>query len=112
MEALCNSDNHPCAKSVYECLKEQYPNLSLGTVYRNLAYFKEEGAIVSVGTVNGEERFDSNTMPHAHFICESCGNVYDIFDERLTTVCEMLDNDDFTVKRHSITLYGICKNCS
>ncbi len=56
---------HPTAEWVYQQLKPQFPDLSLGTVYRNLAAFKAEGVIDSVGVVNGLERYDGNTIPHA-----------------------------------------------
>lgn len=59
-------------------LKPDIPDLSLGTVYRNLALFREEGKAMSVATVAGQERFDGRTHPHAHFICEKCGRVDDV----------------------------------
>ena len=68
---------HPTAEWVYQQLKPQFPDLSLGTVYRNLAAFKAEGVIDSVGVVNGLERYDGNTIPHAHIVCESCGALLD-----------------------------------
>ena len=66
---------HPSADWVFAQLKPEIPDLSLGTVYRNLALFKEQGLIMSLGTVNGVERFDGNTEPHVHFICTECGKV-------------------------------------
>ena len=75
---LRQTDLHPSAEMVFNQLKPQYPDLSLGTVYRNLAMFKEQGQIMSVGTVNGVERFDGNTKPHVHFICTGCSGVSDL----------------------------------
>ena len=75
---LRETKEHPSAEMVYNHLKTEYPDLSLGTVYRNLAKFKEEGEIISVGTVNGVERFDGNTMPHVHFVCTGCEAVADL----------------------------------
>ena len=69
---------HPSAEMVYSHLKHEYPDISLGTVYRNLAMFKDKGEIISVGTVNGVERFDGNTMPHVHFVCTGCEAVSDL----------------------------------
>ena len=79
---------HPTAEWVYQQLKPEYPDLSLGTVYRNLAAFKAEGVIDSVGVVNGLERYDGNTIPHAHIVCESCGAVLDA--ERIELPEELL----------------------
>ena len=69
---------HPSAETIYADLKTQIPDLSMGTVYRNLTLFKQQGLAVSVATVKGVERFDGNTDPHVHFICSQCDAVIDL----------------------------------
>ena len=69
LSCLCSTDTHPSAEWIYHRLKPQIPDLSLATVYRNLALFQREGRIISVGVVQNLERFDANVHPHAHFIC-------------------------------------------
>ena len=71
-ELLLACYDHPSAEEIYRRLKPDYPDLSLGTVYRNLALFREEGKAMSVATVAGQERLDGRTHPHAHFVCEKC----------------------------------------
>ena len=78
LSCLRSTDVHPSADWVYAQLKPEYPDISLGTVYRNLALFKQRGLIASLGTVNGVERFDGNTEPHVHFICTRCDGVTDL----------------------------------
>jgi len=78
LACLRSTTEHPSAEWIYTRLKPEYPDLSLGTIYRNLALFKEQGLITSLGTVNGVERFDFNTAPHVHYICTCCGNVLDL----------------------------------
>ena len=73
-----STDVHPSAEWVYEKLKNDIPGLSLGTVYRNIAVFKDTGIIRSVGVYNGQERFDAVLTPHSHFICTSCFKISDI----------------------------------
>ena len=75
---LRQTDEHPSAEAVYAGLKTVMPDVSLGTVYRNLALFKEQGLIQSLGSVRGVERFDGNIEPHVHFICNDCGKVTDL----------------------------------
>jgi Fur family peroxide stress response transcriptional regulator len=70
--------SHPSAHWVYEQLKPVIPGLSLGTVYRNISLFLEEGEVISVGVVRGEERFDGRVRPHPHFVCSRCGKIIDI----------------------------------
>lgn len=113
LRAVRSTTTHPTAEWVYQTLKPDYTDLSLGTVYRNLAQFKEDGTVMSVGIVNGQERFDGNVAPHTHFVCNRCGAVLDIPDERLDP--EMLRR---IAKRHKlrvesgdILLHGICSKC-
>ena len=75
---LRQTDEHPSAEMVFNHLKQEIPDLSLGTVYRNLSMFKAQGEIISLGTVNGVERFDGNIEPHVHFICNGCHAVIDL----------------------------------
>ena len=112
LNTICSTTCHPSAKWVYNELKDDYPDLSLGTVYRNISMFKKEGTIISVANVNGEERIDGNVTPHAHFTCNECGNIYDIFNEELTAVDNVLCGEGFHIDGKSITYYGKCNKCS
>ena len=78
LEIIRGTASHPTADWIYDEVRKDIPDISLGTVYRNLAAFKDEGLIISVGVVDGRERFDANTGEHAHFICLGCGSVLDI----------------------------------
>ena len=69
LTCLQGTDTHPSAEMVHEMLQTEHPDISLATVYRNLARFKQQGLIQSVATVRGIERFDANTNPHVHIIC-------------------------------------------
>ena len=78
LDAICNSHEHPTAEMLYSALKPLIPELSLGTVYRNLGVLVQEGQIISVGHINGQERYDAVTHAHPHFVCKSCGSVTDL----------------------------------
>lgn len=78
LSCLRQTTEHPSADWVYAKLKPEIPDLALGTVYRNLTLFKDQGLIASLGTVGGVERFDGNTTPHVHFICTSCHRILDL----------------------------------
>lgn len=98
---------------VYAGLKPQIPDLSLGTVYRNLNLFREQGQAVSIGTVKGVERFDSNTMPHVHFICTGCGAVIDLprMDVPQQLVSTAAGQIGGTVEQCQMTFTGLCREC-
>ena len=78
LDAIRSTTCHPSAEWVYQTLKPTHPDLSLGTVYRNLMFFRERGEIQSVGVVKGQERFDALVKPHSHFVCDCCGAVSDL----------------------------------
>jgi len=110
---LQNSTAHPSAEMVFAGLKAQIPDLSLGTVYRNLSLFKQQGLAMSVATVRGVERFDGNTMPHVHFICAQCDGVIDLVDmqvpESLKAVAESCCGGQ--VGECQLSFTGLCKDC-
>ena len=112
-ECLMASKAHPSAETIYTQLKTDIPDLSLGTVYRNLNYFKEQGKSISVATVHGVERFDGNTKPHVHFICNDCAAVIDLEEmlvpQALTTAAERSVGGKIAECQLSFT--GTCKNC-
>ena len=91
LEALRCAKDHPSAEMLYSRLKGTYPDLSLGTVYRNLAFFINDGEITSVGAVAGQERYDADTSPHAHFICRLCGRVLDVETPALERMDEAVE---------------------
>ncbi len=112
LQAIRGTSCHPSAEWVYRTLKPSHPDLSLGTVYRNLAFLQERGEIQSVGVVQGQERFDGVTAPHSHFVCERCGAVVDLapLDQDLPRAVSQ--QYGLTVERHELTFYGACKTCT
>lgn len=113
LTCLRETDTHPSAEWVHTQLKTDYPDISLGTVYRNLAYFKDQGTIVSLGTVKGVERFDGNTAPHVHFICTGCGRILDLM--RLQVPEELSDAaSEYSggiAEGCQLTFTGLCGDC-
>ena len=105
---------HPSADWVFAQLKPEIPDLSLGTVYRNLALFKEQGLILSLGTVRGVERFDGDTRPHVHFICTHCGAVLDLEGMPHLTALRQAAETDLGGQIHDcqITFTGLCRECN
>ena len=105
--------NHPFAEKVFTDLKTEIPDLSMGTVYRNLSLFKNQGLAVSVATVKGVERFDGNTDPHVHFICSDCDAVIDLMEmevpQELRSAAENYSGGQVTDCQLSFT--GLCKEC-
>lgn len=112
LNTIRNTKSHPSADWVYEQLKSEFPDISLGTVYRNIAGFKAEGLVTAVGVVGGEERYDGTTAPHAHFVCQSCGQVLDVEGELDPALDEAVGKEiGADVTHHQLIFYGKCKHC-
>ena len=75
---LMGRTDHPTAETVYSDIRQDYPNISLGTVYRNLSLLADLGEIQKISTENGPDRFDGNPKPHYHFFCTNCNSVLDL----------------------------------
>ena len=110
---LRQTKDHPSAEMVFNHLKQEIPDLSLGTVYRNLSMFKAQGEIISLGTVNGVERFDGNVEPHVHFVCNGCDAVADLPQIQVPEELNRQVNEAIggQVETCNLTFTGLCKEC-
>ncbi len=113
LACIRETDEHPGAETVYQQMKPLYPDLSLGTVYRNLREFAIAGEICSVGTVHGKERFDGRTDPHTHAVCVRCGKIVDVDGVILPPDIgdEAARQADFCVAYAQLRLVGLCADC-
>ena len=98
---------------VFNHLKQEIPDLSMGTVYRNLTLFRQQGLASVIATVRGVERFDANTEPHVHFICQDCDSVIDLMEmevpEELKSQASRYCGGRADLCQLSFT--GVCGNC-
>lgn len=110
---LCGTKEHPSAEMIYIDLKAENPNLSLGTVYRNLNQLEEIGRVVRVTTVNNHERYDANCDDHVHLVCSKCGRVIDLMDADINAIIKGCNLNGGTKINHiKIVLEGTCDVCS
>lgn len=109
---LMNRTDHPTADAIYLSMREEFPNISLGTVYRNLKLLSDMGEILRFTCGDGSEHFDYTTAPHYHFVCKECGKIYDL------PVSMVRDTSEFftepfpgRVDSHALFFYGECEHC-
>lgn len=111
-ENLMGRYDHPTAETVYTDIKGAFPNISLGTVYRNLSLLSDLGEIQKITTGVGPDRFDGNPKPHCHFQCRKCNCVLDIpFENQEAVNQEAAKNFLGTIEGNSIQFYGLCPDC-
>ena len=112
--AVCGTDTHPSARWVYDKLKPEIPDLSLGTVYRNLNLLTDIGEAIKISTPDGGDRFDGRIEPHNHFLCEECGRLLDLeLDMKSIEEVNRLagENFDGIITSSSTLFYGECSDC-
>ncbi len=111
-DAVKDETSHPTADQIYEKVRATMPNISLGTVYRNLQKLVGEKKL-KVMTLGRTQHFDPMVDRHDHFICERCNRVYDIFvNSRKKIRPPFLSRRGFKVTSHQLALYGLCKSCA
>lgn len=112
LEVLKKTDTHPTADEIYEEVKKEIPNISLGTVYRNLNVLAEMGEIMILDYGSSYSRFDGNPENHYHFKCENCGKVFDIKQKLLKELNKEIQNKTpFDISYHRLEFYGTCPQC-
>lgn len=113
-EYLMNTHGHPTADTVYLHVKEEFPHISLGTVYRNLNLLADMGEVTKIPTPAGGDRFDGDTHPHYHVVCTSCGKVIDLMmgEEYIDSVNQEAEKYfDGKINSHKMLFYGTCEEC-
>jgi len=112
LDLLRSTGKHPTASWVYDRLKKEFPDLSLGTVYRNLNILTEQGLIRKIDFGSTYDRYDANISRHYHFICERCGSISDLDLPVKEVLNEEVDKAaNVKTMRHRIEFFGICENC-
>jgi len=111
---LASTKEHPTADTVHLNVKKVFPNVSLGTVYRNLSLLTDIGEAIKISTPEGRDRFDGNPAPHNHFYCTNCNCVLDL-DLDMThihQINEVAAGCFNGVVESSVTMfYGKCGDC-
>lgn len=114
-EVLARLD-HPTAAEVYEEVRKDRPQISLGTIYRNLSLMAEDGELLRLSFPETPDRFDPNAYEHYHAACVCCGR---IFDTDRTLPEELVGEVDraveactgVKVKSRVMVFRGICAAC-
>ena len=112
LEVLKSTTSHPTADWVYEQAKKQIPDISLGTVYRNLNLLRDLGEIIELNYGSSQRRFDGKQINHYHFTCEACYRVYDLDLPVHKEIDKLVEKETgHKVQHHRLEFYGICKEC-
>ncbi len=111
LEVIQNMRCHPSADMIYEECRKIIPNISIATVYRNLAYLEKQGVLGRVIGAGEKERYDVELDTHCHVICDKCGKIIDMpYPQKLKG---MLDEccDGMELSRYALSFYNTCEDC-
>lgn len=111
---LAETNEHPTADMVYMHVREEFPNISLGTVYRNLNVLTECGEAIKITGPDGRDRFDGRVWPHNHFYCTTCRRILDL-DLDMKEIEQInktaAENFDGIIESSNTMFYGKCSRC-
>ena len=110
LNVLRSTNSHPTAAWIYEQVREKIPNISLGTVYRNLAALSESGDILSISVGDGQEHYDGDNSAHIHLHCKTCGSIADL-NLAHDPLAAMAAEQGFQPETSVYLVYGACENC-
>lgn len=112
MNVIKRTKSHPSAEWVYTEVKKKVPNISLGTVYRNLKLLQSTGEVTEISCNGNECRFDGNTCLHYHITCQKCGKISDVggivikgVEKKVSTIT------GYKITSHCVGFTGVCPEC-
>ena len=110
---LMQRHDHPTADMIYADIRKEFPNISLGTVYRNLSLLSDLGEIRKMTTDSGADHYDGNTLPHSHFFCRSCGAILDLAPVDGSKMAIRAGKEfDGIIEESKVTFLGVCGDCT
>ena len=112
LDVLKRTKTHPSADWVYREVKKEIPNISLGTVYRNLKLLQSIGEVTEISCEGNEGRFEGNSHLHYHITCQKCGQIKDVDDIILHDIeGKVATATGFKITNHCVGFAGICPAC-
>lgn len=112
LDAVNKLQCHATADEIYETIIQEYPNISRGTVYRNLNRLAQMGKIRRLEIPGGADCFDHICRDHYHVRCEKCGRVFDVDMDYIAGLEKNIkESHGFQFTGYDIIFRGICPKC-
>jgi len=112
LELLKGVRTHPSADSIYDEVRKKLPQISKGTIYRNLKVLEDEGVIIKLNVDGMVGRYEIRQDNHYHFICEKCGGIFDLNEPIETELnVKFAKKTGFKMTHHRLQFRGLCKDC-
>lgn len=110
---LATREDHPDIETIYNRLKNDFPRMSLATVYRNVMVMKNLGEVLEIGFPDGGNRYEGNKItPHPHAVCERCKKIVDLETSATADLVETIETESgFAITKHRLDFFGLCREC-
>ncbi len=112
MGYLMEHRTHPTVEEIYSALSPAMPTLSKTTVYNTLKLLSDAGAIQTLTIDERNTCYDALTLPHSHFLCKRCGNIYDLMNDQSAKQSIDMNMDGHTLQEIHYYYKGICRECA
>jgi Fur family peroxide stress response transcriptional regulator len=110
---LDGNKSHPSVDEVYREVVRSFPTISLATVYNTLDTLESIREVQAVTIDPSRKRYDPDTRPHHHLMCDRCGTIRDVFEDYATSIripAELAR--EFQVDHTTVCFRGLCTRCS
>jgi len=112
LEILKGTSLHPTANWIYHRVRRTHPNVSLGTIYRNLNLLKERGLIKELKFGKNTSRYDGKFVPHHHIFCIHCEKLEDVNCNLHADFNKTVEKTSgYKIVAHQLEFNGICPDC-
>jgi Fur family peroxide stress response transcriptional regulator len=113
VKILAVSEGHPSVEKIYAELQDDFPTMSLTTVYRNVMVIRSLGEVLELGFPDGSNRYDGNKpYPHPHVICLKCKKIIDLELTGLKDMTkEVSKKTGSKILHHRLDFFGMCSAC-
>ena len=111
LEQLKLRKDHPSAEMIFQELKDEFPSLTLATVYNTLEKLRTSGLCIEINPLHNSARFDGNTAAHQHAVCITCQRVVDVHDASVSVETPAWLTEEFKIVSQNLNFYGVCRGC-
>lgn len=109
---LADSDRHDTAEDIYHALVDEYPNMSVATVYNTLNMLLEFNLVRQIRTDGPSAHYDFNVEEHYHIVCKNCGEIKDIYYPVFDGITEDLEeHTQYKIEKYHLEIIGLCPAC-
>ncbi len=110
---MSSNDSHPTAKEIYTHIKQEYPMITIATIYKTLEMLEQVGVVKQLGFSGVSTRYEANMNPHLNLICLKCGHIDDLNIEEPVKSLEdlIIQKSSFNIVNQRLDFYGYCKKC-